>query len=157
MLLNGGAAEDSWESLGLQGDPTSQSKRKSVMNIHLKDWCWSWNYNTLATWWEEPLWCWERLRAGGEGGDRGWHGWKVSLTQWTWIWINSSCLTLRDPMDHSTPGLPVHHQLSEFTQTHVHWVGDAIQPSHPLLSPSPPAFNLFQHQGLFKWVRWTMY
>ena len=62
-----------------------------------------------------------------------------------------SCPTLWDPMDCSTPGLPVHHQLLEFSQTHVHWVGDAIQPSHPLLSPSP-AFNLSQHQGLFKWV-----
>ena len=60
--------------------------------------------------------------------------------------------TLCDPMDCSTPSLPVHHQLPEFTQTHVHWVGDAIQPSHPLLSPSLPAFNLSQHQGLFKWV-----
>ena len=59
---------------------------------------------------------------------------------------------LCDPMDCSTTGLPVHHQLLEFTQTHVHWVSDAIQPSHPLLSPSPPAFNLSQHQGLFKWV-----
>ena len=57
-----------------------------------------------------------------------------------------------DPMDCSTLGFPVHHQLPEFTQTHVHWVGDAIQPSHPLPSPSPPAFNLFQHQGLFQWV-----
>ena len=57
-----------------------------------------------------------------------------------------------DPMNHSTPGLPVHHQLLESTQTHVHWVSDAIQPSHPLSSPSPPAFNLSQHQGLFKWV-----
>ena len=57
-----------------------------------------------------------------------------------------------DPMDHSTPGLPVHHQIPESTQTHIHWVGDAIQSSHPLLSPSPPAFNLSQHQGLFKWV-----
>ena len=64
----------------------------------------------------------------------------------------SSCLTLCDPMNHSTPGLPVHHQLPEFTQTHVHWVGDAIQPSHPLLSPSPPAPNTSQHQGLFQWV-----
>ena len=57
-----------------------------------------------------------------------------------------------DSMDHSTPGLPVHHQPLEFTQTHVHWVGDAIQPSHTLSSSSPPTFNLFQHQGLFKWV-----
>ena len=55
-------------------------------------------------------------------------------------------------MDCSTPGLPVHHQLPEFTQSHVHWVGDAIQPSHPLLSPSPPVLNLSQHQGLFQWV-----
>ena len=62
------------------------------------------------------------------------------------------CPTLCDPMDCSTPGLPVHHQLLEFTQTHVHWVSDAIQPSHPLSSPSPPAFNLSPHQGLFKWV-----
>ena len=62
------------------------------------------------------------------------------------------CLTLCNPMNRSTPGLPVHHQLLEFTQTHVHWVSDAIQPSHPLLSPSPLALNLSQHQGLFKWV-----
>ena len=55
-------------------------------------------------------------------------------------------------MNHSTPGLPVHHQLPEFTQTHVHWVADAIQPSHPLSSPSPPAPNPSQHQGLFQWV-----
>ena len=55
-------------------------------------------------------------------------------------------------MNRSIPGLPVHHQLPEFTQTHVHWVGDAIQPSHPLWSPSPPALNLSQHQDLFKWV-----
>ena len=57
-----------------------------------------------------------------------------------------------DPMNRSTPGLPVHHQFPEFTQTHVHWVGDAIQPSHPLSSPYPPALNLSQHQGLFKQV-----
>ena len=55
-------------------------------------------------------------------------------------------------MDHSMSGLLIHHQLLEFTKTHVHWVGDAVQPSHPLSSPSPPAFNLSQHQGLFKWV-----
>ena len=62
------------------------------------------------------------------------------------------CPTLCDPMDCSMPGFPVHHQLPEFTQTHVHWISDAIQPSHPLSIPSPPAFNLSQHQGLFKWV-----
>ena len=66
--------------------------------------------------------------------------------------VAQSCPTLCDPMDCSTAGLPVHHQLTEFTQTHVRWVGDAIQPSHPLSSPSPPSFYLSQHQGLFKWV-----
>ena len=66
--------------------------------------------------------------------------------------VAQSCLTLCNPMNCSTPGLPVHHQLPEFTETHVHWISDAIQPSHPLSSPSPPALNLDQHQGLFKWV-----
>ena len=66
--------------------------------------------------------------------------------------VAQSCPTLCDPMNCSTPGLPVHHQLPEFTLTYVHWVSDAIQPSHPLSSPSPPALNLSQHQGLFKWV-----
>ena len=66
--------------------------------------------------------------------------------------VPQSCPNLCDPMDCSTPSLPVHHQLLEFTQTCVHWVGDAIQPSHPLSSTSPPALNLSQHQGLFRWV-----
>ena len=83
-----------------------------------------------------------------------WSVWFSSVTQ--------SCPTLCDPMDCSTPGLPVHHQLLEFTQTHAHWVSDAIQLSHPLSSPSPPTFNLSQHQGLFKRVsslhiRWPKY
>ena len=75
--------------------------------------------------------------------------------------IAQSCPTLCNPMDCSTPGLLVHHQLLEFTQSHVHWVGDAIQPSHPLLSPFLPAINHSQHQGLFKWVssshQWPKY
>ena len=71
--------EDFWESLGQCGDPTSPSERKSVLNIHWKNWCWSWNFNTLATWCKELThwkrhWCWERLKAGGEGDDRGWDG-----------------------------------------------------------------------------------
>ena len=66
--------------------------------------------------------------------------------------VTEMYLALCEPMDCSTSGLPVHHQFLAFAQTHVHWVCDAIQPSHPLSSPSPPAFNLFQHQGLFKWV-----
>jgi len=70
--------------------------------------------------------------------------------------MSNSC----DPIDGSTPGFPVHHQLLELTQTHVHWVGDAMQPSHPLAAPSPPALNLSKHQGLFQWVlhiRWPKY
>ena len=67
--------------------------------------------------------------------------------------VVQSCPTLCDPVNHSTPGLPVHHHLPEFTQTHVHWVRDAIQPSHPGSSPSPPAPNPSQHQSLFQWGR----
>ena len=66
--------------------------------------------------------------------------------------VTQSCLTLCDPMDCSMPGFHVLHYLLEFAQTHIHWVDDSIQPSHPLLFPSPPAINLSQHQGLFKWV-----
>ena len=66
--------------------------------------------------------------------------------------VTQSCLTICDPIHCSTSGLPVHHQLPEFTQTHAHWVSDAIQPSHPPLSPSSLAFNLFQYQGLLNWV-----
>ena len=74
--------------------------------------------------------------------------------------VSQSCPTLCDPMDCSMPGFPVYHQLPELTQTHVHRVSDAIQTSHPLLSPSPPAFNFFQHQGLFQGclhIRWPKY
>ena len=66
--------------------------------------------------------------------------------------VTQSCPTLCDPMNCSTPGLPDHHQLPEFTQSHAHQVSDAIQPSHPLSSPSPPAVNPSHHQGLFQWV-----
>ena len=66
--------------------------------------------------------------------------------------VAQSCLTLCNPMNRSRPGLPVHHQLPEFTQAHVHQVSDSIQPSHPLSSPYPPAPNPFQHQGFFQWV-----
>ena len=94
MLLKCGVGEDSWESLGLQGDPTSPSYRRSVLGVHWKDWCWRWNSNNLATWceglthWKRP-WFLERLRAGGKGDDRGWGGWMASPTQWTWVCIVS--------------------------------------------------------------------
>ena len=83
-----------WESLGLQGDPTSPFWRRSALGSLWKEWCWSWNSSTLATSCEElthwkRLWCWEGLGAGGEGDDRGWDGWMASPTWWTWVWVNS--------------------------------------------------------------------
>ena len=92
-----------------------------------------------------PAWTY----SGGMGGRKeAWEG-------GDYIYISSItqlCLTPCDPMNRSTPGLPVLHQLPDPTQTQVHWVGNAMQPSHPLLSPSPSALNISQHQGLFKWV-----
>ena len=94
MLLNCGVGEDSWESLGLQDDPTSPSERKSFLNIHWKDWCWRWSSKTLATWFEELTpwkrpWFWARVKAGGEGDDRGWDGWMASPMRCTWVWASS--------------------------------------------------------------------
>ena len=94
MLLNCGVGEDSWESLGLQGDPTSPFWRRSALGFVWREWCWSWNSSTLATSCEElthwkRLWCWEGLGAGGEGDNRGWGGRMASLTRWTWVWVNS--------------------------------------------------------------------
>ena len=115
--------------------------------------------------WNLEKWCWWISMQGSSGNAdivskvvntmrRG--GWDELGEQHWNIHIQLSsvaqlCLTLCDPMNSSTPAFPVHHQLLEFTQTHVHWVGDAIQPSHSLSSPSP-AINLSQHRGLFQWV-----
>ena len=94
MLLNCGVGEDSWESLGLQGDPASPFWRRSALGFLCRDWCLSWNSSTLATSCEvlthwKRLWCWEGLGAGVEGGNKGWDGWMASLTRWTWVWVNS--------------------------------------------------------------------
>ena len=94
MLLNCGVGEDYWESLGLQGDPTSPSWRRSVLGVHWKDWYWSWNSKTLATsckeltHWKDPD-AGRDWGAGGEGDDRGWAGWIALQTRWTWVWANS--------------------------------------------------------------------
>ena len=92
ILLNCGVGEDSWESLGLQGDPTNPFWRKSILGFLLKEWCWSWSssghlvrrVDSL-----EKIWCWEGLGAGGEGDDRGWDGWIASPTRWMRVWVNS--------------------------------------------------------------------
>ena len=94
MLLNCGVGEDSWGCLGLQGDPTSPVWRRSALGFLWKKWCRSWNSSTLATSCEElthlkRLWCWEGLRAGGEGDNKGWDGWMASWTRRTWVWVNS--------------------------------------------------------------------
>ena len=94
MLLICGVGEDSWESLGLQGDPTSAFGRRSALGFLWKDWCYSWNSSTLATSWEElthwkRLWWWERLGTEGKGDDRVWDGWTASLTRWKWVRMNS--------------------------------------------------------------------
>ena len=126
MLLNCGAGGDSWESLGLQGDQTNQPQRKSILNIHWKDWCWSWTSNTLATWCKEPThwkrpWCWERLRAGGEGDHRGWDGWMASLTQWIWVWADSRryCRTEEPGMVQSMGSQRNQTGLSNWTIRHI--------------------------------------
>ena len=108
-------SQDSWESLGLQGDQTNQSPKKSTLNIHWKDWCWSWNSNTLATWFEEmshwfmtpsisqcadSLTCWEGLKAGREGGGRGWDGWMASLKG---SYMARNSLELKPPSRSSPP------------------------------------------------------
>ena len=97
MLLNCGIGEDSWESLGQQGDPIGQSWRKSTLNIHWKDWCWSWlklklqyfGHLMWRTGFLEKTLMLERLKAGVEGYDRGWDGWMASPTPWTWVWESS--------------------------------------------------------------------
>ena len=119
---NCGVGEDSWESLGLQGDPTSPSERKSVLGAHWKDWCWSWNCITLATWceelthWKRP-WGGERLKSGGEGDDRGWDGWMASPTQGTWVWINSGSWWWREAWHAAVHGVAKNWtQLSNWTE-----------------------------------------
>ena len=93
MPLSCGAREDTWKSLGQQGDQTYQSSGKSILNIYWKDWCWSWISSVLVIWceqlthWKSP-WSWEILRVKGEEGIRGWDGWMPSPMQWIWIWAN---------------------------------------------------------------------
>ena len=137
MLLNCGVGEDSWSPL----------ESKEIQPVHPKgnqSWVLIWRTDAEA---ETPI-LWPPIRRA-DSLERPWSGkdWSDQIRS-----VAQLCPTLCYPMNCSTPGFPVHYQLPEFTQTHVHWVSDAIQPSHPLPSPSSPAFNLSHHQGLFQWV-----
>ena len=127
MLLNCGVGEDSWESLGLQGDQTSQSWRKSVLNIHWKDWYWSWSSNTLTIWceelthWKRP-WCWERRKEGGEGDHTGWDGWMASPTRWTWVWASPGSWWWRGKLECCSPW---GHKESDTTEW-LNWTETSI-------------------------------
>ena len=109
----------------------------NLLHLHLTFLFLIWIHNLLIKFNVNIVaWCWHNLR-------------EISVQ---FSSVTQSCLTLCDPMNCSTPGLPVHHQLLKFTQTHPHLVGDAIQPSHPLSSLSPSASNPSHHQGLFQWI-----
>ena len=100
-------------------------------------------------------WLWEKLLVrffGLVSSNSGFLCWPHGIKSVQFSSVTQLCPTLCNPMNRSMPGLPVHSQLPKSTQTHIHRISDAIQPSHPLSSPSPPAFSLSQHQGLFKWV-----
>ena len=134
MLLNCGVGEDSWESLGLYGDPTSPFWWRSALRFLLRKWCWSWNSSTLATSCEElthwkTLWCWEGLGAGGEGDDRGWDGWIASLTRWTWVWVNSGSLWWT-----GRPGVlrfMGSQRVGHYWATEVNWTEQSLKGSNP--------------------------
>ena len=119
---------------------TGIHKNAHISSLQLDDFLYIWTLMYLLSW----------LRKRSFSTNQ-----QFPFNQWPLVQFSSvtpSCLTLCDPMNNSMPGLLVQHQLPEFTQTQVHWVCDAIQPSHPLYSPSPPALNLSQHWDLFKWV-----
>ena len=124
-------------------DPTCQSRRHKRLGLN----SWVGKIPWSRKWQPDPVFLPGKFHGlSSLGGYSPW-GCKESVQ---FSSVTQSCPTLCDPMNHSTPGLPVHHQLPEFTQTHVHQVSDAIQPSHPLSSPSPPAPNPSQHQSLFQ-------
>ena len=141
MLLNCGVGEDSWESLQIQGDSTSPSERRSVLNIHWKDWCWSWNSNTLAPWFEELThlkrpWCWERLRAGGEEDDRAWR-WLDGITNWmdiVWVTSVQGSLVCCSPWGHKESDTTEWLNWTEgfISNLNISFFDETMQPITPL-------------------------
>ena len=108
--------------------------KESDLNIHWKDWCWSWNTNNLATWCEEltqlkRLWCWERLKVGGEGDDKGWDGWMASPTQWIWIWVSSGSWWWTGKLDmlQSMESQRVGHDWATELNCHEIWLQSSMQ------------------------------
>ena len=134
------ACQDVWECMSMGESVVGPARVCEGMRGHVRAWEYVCGCARVCECVQEHL----RASEGMWG-----HAWACSVP---FSSVTQSCLTLCDPMNGSTPGLPVHHQLLESTQTHVHWVGDAIQSSHPLSSPSPPVLNLSQHQGLLKRV-----
>ena len=143
------ATGEKWRNNSWKNEKT-EPKPKQYLVMHVtgdesKVWCCK-DQHCTGTWNVGP-----RIKANWKWSKRRWQE-RTSTFSVQFSSVAQLCPALCNPMNHSMPGLPVHHQLLEFTQTHVHWAGDAIQPSHPLSSPSPPATNPSQHQGLFQWV-----
>ena len=129
-------------------------ERRSVLGVHWKDWCWSWNSKTLATWCKElthlqRVWCWEGLRAGGEGDDKGWDGWMVSPTQWTWVWVNSWWWIGRPGVLWFTGSQTVRYNWA----TELNWSGELRDPGflHHAMPSQFLCFQLHQHQRISTW------
>ena len=126
---------------------------KSILNILWKDWCWSWNSNTLATWckewthWKRP-WCWERLKVGEEGDNKGWDGWMASLTQWTWVWVSSGSWWW-------TRKLAVHGVAKSWTQLN-HWTELNINSSIKDTDFYPVAIWIFKYIDFYTCILYNM-
>ena len=146
--LSHGASWRQWLARGWWGEegrPESVWSRRATWLNSL------WKMDWMREWPDRRAYSGPGMRPEWRQSSQAWRGCcDMNFVQFSSV--AQLCLTLCDPRNCSMLGLPVHHQLLEFTQTHVHRVGDAIQPSHSLSSPSPPAFNLSQHQGLFQWV-----
>ena len=128
--------------------PVHPKGNQSCLNIHWKDWFWSWNSNTLATWCKELThlkrpWCWERLKEGGEGDDRGWDGWMASQTQWTWVWVNSGSWTGKPGMLQSMGSQRVGHDWA----TELNWTIPGIW--EVLVSQTDKYYPLTEHIELY--------
>ena len=142
-----------WPQAECQQSLEDEIGKKQIVLLSLEgaEPCWH-LYSTQWAWSTSGLQECERIHFCCFKSLSWWHFLIVTFRSFQFSSVAQSCLTLCNPMNCSTPDLPVHHQLPEFTQTHIHWVDDAIQPSHSLSPPSPPAPNPSQHQSLFQWV-----